>query len=168
MSSFLLWRADTGDKRNLLRKEVKSLVLDFDLKAFPATIASHLPDWLSDPLPGCFSNLLFSMLDPLDEVAKPQETLHNIPDYFDKYLHRAIFANKVRNFNREPEEIKCATVLAPQQPPMFNGELCRQQDEIMFSRELQMLKDLIEPLRDTSKSIHWITDRVENIERTHK
>jgi len=162
MSSFLLWRAEQGDKRDVLRAGVASFVLGFNLTTFPNTIASYLPDWLSDPLPGSFAHLLYSMFGPFDEVVKLQQSLHAIPDYFDKYLHRAMFANKVRNINREPGEIKCAAVLAPQQPPSFNGEWCRQQDESLFSRELRMLRDLVEPLRDTSKPTHWITDRIEN------
>jgi hypothetical protein len=34
MSKFLLWRAEEGDKRDILRARVASLVLGFDLMAF--------------------------------------------------------------------------------------------------------------------------------------
>lgn len=56
-------------------------------------------------------------------------------------------------------QVQC--YLAPQLPPSWNGEWCRERDELLFCRELQMLRELVGPLRYTSKPIYWITDRVE-------
>ncbi|KAJ5509701.1 hypothetical protein N7527_011844 [Penicillium freii] len=157
----LHWRAEQAGKLDVLREEVSYFVIGFKPNDLPDMIASYLPGWKSDTLPGSFAHLLFSLFGPFEEVAELQRSLGNIPDYFSDYRHRAMFANRIRNINREPQDFKCSATFAPQLPPSWNGEWCREGDELLFSRELQMLRDLVEPLRDTSKPIYWITDRLE-------
>ncbi|CAP93699.1 Pc16g10290 [Penicillium rubens Wisconsin 54-1255] len=125
-------------------------------------IASYLPSWQTNTLPGSFAHLLYSLFGPFEAVVKLQQSLDNIPEYFQQNRHRALFANQIRNFNREPKNLKCGATFAPQLPSSQDGEWCRKSDEFLFSHELQMLRNLVEPLRDTSKPIYWITDRVES------
>lgn len=161
MPRLLHWRAEQGGKLDVLREEVSYFVIGFKLNDLPDMIASYLPGLKTDTLPGSFAHLLFSLFGPFEEVAELQRSLSNIPDYFNDYRHRAMFANRIRNINREPKDFKCGATFAPQLPPSWDGEWCREGDEFLFSRELRMLRDLVEPLRDTSKPIYWITDRVE-------
>ncbi|CAI7622726.1 unnamed protein product [Penicillium glandicola] len=162
ISRFWHWRAEQGGKLNVLRDEVSYFVVGFNLPDLPDMIASYIPGWQTDTLPGSFAHLLYSLFGPFEEVAKLQQSLNNIPEYFNEYRHRAMFANRIRNINREPNDLKCGATFAPQLSPPWNDEWCRKMDESLFSRELRMLKDLVEPLRDTSKPIYWITDRVES------
>lgn len=161
MSRLLHWRAEQGGKLDVLREEVSYFVIGFELNDLPDMIASYLPGFKTETLPGSFGHLLFSLFGPFEEVAELQRSLNNIPDYFNDYRHRAMFANRIRNINREPKYFKCSATFAPQLPPSWNGEWCREGDEILFSRELRMLRDLVGPFRDTSRPIYWITDRVE-------
>jgi hypothetical protein len=162
MSRLLHRRAEQGGKLDILREEVSYFVIGFSLDDLPDMIASYLPSWQTNTLPGSFAHLLYSLFGPFEEVVKLQQSLDNIPEYFDEHRHRAMFANRIRNFNREPEDLKCGATFAPQLPPSQDGEWCRKSDEFLFSRELQMLRNLVEPLRDTSRPIYWITDRVES------
>ncbi|CAG8893231.1 unnamed protein product [Penicillium egyptiacum] len=123
--------------------------------------SSCLPGWQTNTLPGSFAHLLYSLFGPFEEVAKLQQSLNNIPEYFNGHRHRAIFADRIRNINRKPKDLKCGASFATQLPPSQDGEWCRKCGEFLFSRELRMLRNLVEPLRDTSKPIYWITDRVE-------
>ncbi|EKV11428.1 hypothetical protein PDIG_50650 [Penicillium digitatum PHI26] len=161
LSRLLQWRADQGGKLDVLREEVSYFVLGFNLNDFPDMIASYLPGWKTNTLPGSFAHLLYSLFGPLEEVAKLQQSLNNIPEYFNEHRHRAMFVNRIRNINREPKDFKCGATFAPQLPPSWDGERCREGDESLFSRELRMLRDLVEPLRNTAKPFYWITDRIE-------
>ncbi|KAJ5503611.1 hypothetical protein N7463_006485 [Penicillium fimorum] len=102
--------------------------------------------------------LLYSLFGPVEEVAKLQQPLSNISAFINEYRHQAIFANKIQNINRESNDLKCSVTFAPQLPPAWRGECCRKRDESLFSNELRMLRDLLAPLRDTSKPIYRVTD----------
>ncbi|KGO52407.1 hypothetical protein PEX2_110490 [Penicillium expansum] len=162
MSRLLHWRAEQGGILNTLREEVSCFVIGFNLNDLSHMISFCLPGWKTNTLPGSFAHLLYSLFGPFEEVAKLQQSMNNIPEYFNEYRHRAMFANRIRNINREPKDFKCGATFAPQLPPSWNGEWCREDDEYLFSRELRMLRDLMGPLRDTFKPIYWITDRVES------
>lgn len=168
MQQLLHWRAEQGGQLDVLRGEVSYFVIGFKLNDLPDMIASYLPGFKTDTLPESFAHLLFLLFGSFEEVIELQQSLRNIPDYFNDYRHRAVFANRIRNINREPQDFKCSATFAPQRPPSWNGEWCRERDELLFRRELQMLRELVGPLRDTSKPIYWITDRVETTwEMTH-
>ncbi|OQE02594.1 hypothetical protein PENSOL_c002G10975 [Penicillium solitum] len=161
MQQLLYWRAEQGGQLDALRGEVSHFVIGFKLNDLPDMIASYLPGFKTDTLPGSFAHLLCSLFGSFEEVIELQQSLRNVPDYFNDYRHREMFANRIRNINRDPWDFKCSATFAPQLPPSWNGEWCRERDELLFCRELQMLRELVGPLRDTSKPIYWITDRVE-------
>ncbi|KAJ6190899.1 hypothetical protein N7519_000920 [Penicillium mononematosum] len=162
MSRLLHRRTEQAGKLDILREEVSYFVVGFKLTDLPDMIASYIPSWQTNTLPGSFAHLLYSLFGSFEAVVELQQSLDNIPEYFDEHRHRAMFANRIRNFNREPEDLKCGATVAPQLPPSQDGEWCRKSDEFLFSRELQMLRNLLEPLRDTSKPIYWITDRADS------
>lgn len=93
MQQILQWKAEQGGELDALREEVSNFIIGFKLNDLPDMIASYLPGFKTDTLPGSFAYLLCSLFDSYMEVVELQESLRNIPNYFNDYRHRAMFAN---------------------------------------------------------------------------
>ena len=150
--------------KEILQSSVAEFEMGFDLATFAQVITDKLPHLREQALPGSFDHLLLIMFDGIDSYQEIQQAMMGaIPNYLETHQNAVLFADSHRDRGifrmLNPSRIDGAHETATLQARSTMTAESRLNDERFFHNELLLLRELVAPLRDSTKPIYWVTSR---------